>query len=174
MNCPSCGFNDLKVLDSRPGSDGESIKRRRQCPNCSRRYTSWERIERNRLFVIKRDGSRTDFSREKIFDSMRIACRKRPVDLETIQAAVGRIEEELHRKFDDEVSTQQIGLVVMRELATIDTVAYVRFASVYQEFETLTDFAELVERVQTEQALAPFRSLQQELISLPIPQDEQL
>lgn len=165
MKCPYCGNDDLKVLDSRPGADGDSIRRRRECAKCSRRITTWERFERTRLFVIKRDGSRCDFNREKIFDSMRLACRKRPIGVEAIREASIRIEEELYRNFEDEVTSQKVGEAVMRELSTIDTVAYVRFASVYQEFETVVDFAELVDRVQTEEALAPFRHLQQALIN---------
>jgi transcriptional repressor NrdR len=120
-------------------------------------------MERSRLFVSKRDGSRCEFSREKVFDSMRIACRKRPVSVDQLQQAAARIEEELFRHFEDEVSSKEVGVCVMRELATIDTVAYVRFASVYQEFETVADFAEVVERVQTEEALTPFRQLQKNL-----------
>jgi transcriptional repressor NrdR len=165
MHCPFCGNDDLKVLDSRPGTDGESIRRRRECVKCVKRFTTWERFERARLFVIKRDGSRCDFNREKVIDSMRLACGKRPVSVETMAQAASRIEDELYQRFDDEVSTKQIGMSVMRELATIDTVAYVRFASVYQEFETVADFAEMVERVQTEEALTPFKHLQKELIS---------
>jgi transcriptional repressor NrdR len=164
MNCPYCANDDLKVLDSRPGTDGESIRRRRECASCNRRFTTWERFERARLFVIKRDGSRCDFSREKVFDSMRIACRKRPVSVEQIQAAVTRIEEEMHRSNEDEISSKEVGFRVMRELSTIDTVAYVRFASVYQEFETVADFAELVEDVQREEALIPFKHLQENLL----------
>ncbi|MBI1332869.1 MAG: transcriptional repressor NrdR [Armatimonadetes bacterium] len=165
MHCPFCGNDDLKVLDSRPGADGESIRRRRECAGCAKRFTTWERFERARLFVIKRDGSRCDFNREKVFDSMRLACGKRPVSVETMRQAAIRIEDELYRKFEDEVSTKEIGSCVMRELATIDTVAYVRFASVYREFETVADFAEMIERVQTEEALSPFKHLQKELIS---------
>jgi transcriptional repressor NrdR len=164
MKCPYCGNDDLKVLDSRPGPDGESIRRRRECNQCSKRFTTWERFERARLFVIKRDGSRCEFSRDKVFDSMRIACRKRPVSIEQMQQSAARIEDELFRQFEDELTSKDVGLAVMRELATLDTVAYVRFASVYQEFETVADFAEMVERVQTEEALSPFRHLQKELI----------
>jgi transcriptional repressor NrdR len=164
MRCPYCGNDDLKVLDSRPGTDGESIRRRRECPACVKRFTTWERMERSRLFVSKRDGSRCEFSRDKVFDSMRIACRKRPMSVEQLQQAAARIEEDLYRQFEDEVSSKEVGLHVLRELATMDTVAYVRFASVYQEFETVADFAEMVERVQTEEALTPFRHLQKELI----------
>ncbi len=165
MRCPSCNHDDLKVLDSRPGTDGESIRRRRECPACSRRFSTVERIEKQRLFVIKRDGTRCDFSREKVFESMRLACGKRPVSIETLQATAQRIEEHLQKKFETEVPTKEIGRAVMRELSTIDTVAYVRFASVYQEFETVADFAEMVESVQREEALIPFRHLQQELIT---------
>lgn len=96
---------------------------------------------------------------------MRLACGKRPVTVDQMNEAVSRIEDELRQKFEDEVSTKEIGMAVMRELSTIDTVAYVRFASVYQEFETVADFAEMVERVQTEEALSPFKHLQKELIS---------
>ncbi len=165
MKCPFCGNDDLKVLDSRPGTDGDSIRRRRECGNCTKRFTTWERFEKARLFVIKRDGSRCDFNREKVFDSMRLACGKRPVSVDTLREAASRIEAELYQNSDEEVSTKEVGMRVMRELSTIDTVAYVRFASVYQEFETVADFAEMVERVQTEEALNPFRHLQKELIS---------
>ena len=172
MHCPSCGNEDVKVLDSRPGSDGESIKRRRECPACNRRFTTIERIEKARLFVIKRDTSRADFNREKVFESMRLACGKRPVSIETLQATALRIEEQLQKKFDSEVPTKEIGRAVMRELSTIDTVAYVRFASVYQEFETVADFAEMVETVQREEALNPFRHLQKELITIPTQEEK--
>jgi transcriptional repressor NrdR len=165
MKCPYCGNDDLKVLDSRPGSDGESIRRRRECVKCNKRFTTSEKLERAKLFVIKKDGSRTEFSREKVIYSMTIACRKRPISTEVLQQAAARIEEELYRQFDDEMTSKQVGLAVMRELSTIDTVAYVRFASVYQEFETVADFAEMAENVQREEALSPFRHLQPNLIN---------
>lgn len=164
MRCPFCGYEDLKVLDSRPVPDGEAIRRRRECLSCARRFTTVERAERPRLFVVKRDGTREEFSREKVFDSMRIACRKRPISVETLRDAVARIERDLFREFDDELASKEVGGRVMRELSTIDTVAYVRFASVYQEFETVADFAQLVEKVQREEALAPFRGLQETLL----------
>jgi transcriptional repressor NrdR len=164
MRCPFCGYDDLKVLDSRPVPDGESIRRRRECLSCSRRFTTVERAERPRLFVVKRNGGREEFNRDKVFESMRIACRKRPIATETIKEAVGRIERDLFQEFEDEVPTKEVGGRVMRELATMDTVAYVRFASVYQEFETVADFAALVEKVQQEEALAPFRNLQESLL----------
>ncbi|MGV3614371.1 MAG: transcriptional regulator NrdR [Fimbriimonas sp.] len=163
MRCPFCGYDDLKVLDSRPVPDGETIRRRRECLSCARRFTTVERAERPRLFVVKRDGGREEFNREKAFESMRIACRKRPVSIETLREAVGRIERDLFQEVEDEVTTKEVGGRVMRELSTIDTVAYVRFASVYQEFETVADFAAMVEKVQQEEALAPFR-LQESLL----------
>jgi transcriptional repressor NrdR len=164
MQCPFCGHPDQKVLDSRPCIDGEAIRRRRECSVCGRRFTTFERPERPRIFVIKRDGTRAEFSREKVFDSMRVACRKRPVSVEILRTLSERIERDLYQDFEDEVTTREIGARVMRELAPIDTVAYVRFASVYREFETVTDFAHLIEEVQREESLAPFRGLQEALL----------
>jgi transcriptional repressor NrdR len=164
MRCPFCGFHDLKVLDSRPGADGESIRRRRECFRCQKRFTTFERFERPRLFVVKRDGSREEFDRNKVFESMRVACGKRPVSIETLRGAAAQIEADLFREFEEEVRTREIGSQVMRALSAIDTVGYVRFASVYQEFETVADFAEMVDRVQQEKAQAPFRELQDTLL----------
>ncbi|HWD37762.1 MAG TPA: transcriptional regulator NrdR [Fimbriimonas sp.] len=164
MHCPFCGYLDQKVLDSRPGADGESIRRRRECISCGKRFTTYERFDRPRLFAIKRDGSREELDRNKIFESMRVACGKRPVATDTLRQAAARIERDLFHEFEDEVSTREIGNRVMRELANIDTVGYVRFASVYKEFETVADFAAMVETVQREEALAPFRSLQESLL----------
>ena len=164
MRCPYCGFADQKVLDSRPGTDGESIRRRRECVRCSRRFTTFERFERPRLFAVKRDGSREEFDRNKIFESMRVACGKRPVSVETLRHAVSQVEKDLFQEFEDEVPTQEIGNRVMRELAAIDTVGYVRFASVYREFESVDDFAEMVGQVQKEQEQAPFKQLQETLL----------
>lgn len=157
MQCPFCGAADQRVLDSRPCVDGEAIRRRRECAACGRRFTTFERPERPRIFVIKRNGTRADFSRDKIFDSMQVACRKRPVSIETLRNLSERIERDIYQDFEDEVTTREIGARVMRELAPVDTVAYVRFASVYQEFDTVADFARLIEEVQREEALAPFR-----------------
>jgi transcriptional repressor NrdR len=164
MQCPFCGCADQKVLDSRPCVDGEAIRRRRECSVCGRRFTTFERPERPRIFVIKRSGARAELSREKIFDSMRIACRKRPVPVDILRTLSERIERDLYQDFEDEVTTREIGARVMRELAPVDTVAYVRFASVYQEFETVADFARLIEEVQREESLAPFRDLQEALL----------
>ena len=144
MHCPFCGYIDQKVLDSRPARDGEAIRRRRECMGCGRRFTTFEEPERPRLFVIKRGGSRQEFSRDKVLSSMLLACHKRPVDVETLRDASERVERDLFQEFDDEVSSKHIGQRVMQELNQVDTVAYIRFASVYQEFETIADFERIV------------------------------
>jgi transcriptional repressor NrdR len=164
MHCPYCGFTDLKVLDSRPGPDGETIRRRRECIRCNRRFTTFERFERPRLFVVKRDGSREEFDRNKVFESMRVACGKRPVSTDRLRKAAARVERDLFEEFDEEVPSLIIGNLVMRELAAVDAVGYVRFASVYKEFETVDDFAKIVDQVQRDGALAPFPSLQESLL----------
>lgn len=147
MHCPYCGYPDQKVLESRVAREGEAIRRRRECLACGRRFTTFETPERPRLFVVKRDGSRQEFSRDKVLTSMVIACGKRPVPVETLRNAACDIERDLFQEFEEEVSSSVVGERVMRSLAGIDTVAYVRFASVYQEFETLGDFTRIVEGV---------------------------
>ena len=148
MRCPFCGYIDQKVLDSRPAREGEAIRRRRECLGCGRRFTTFEGPERPRLFVVKRDGAREEFSRDKCLSSMLIACRKRPVSVEELRAATERIERDLFQEFEDEAPTRAIGERVMHELHNLDTVAYVRFASVYREFETVQDFASIVEEME--------------------------
>lgn len=148
MRCPYCGFEDQKVLESRASREGDSIRRRRECLSCGRRFTTFEEPEKPRMFVIKRDGSREEFDREKVFESMRLACRKRPVSTEALHSATARLECQLLQDLEDEVSTVSIGEAVLRELLEIDTVAYVRFASVYKEFATISDFTKIVESVQ--------------------------
>ena len=145
MKCPYCGFDDQKVLDSRVAREGEAIRRRRECLQCGRRFTTFEAPERPRLFVVKRDGVRQEFSREKVLSSMLVACGKRPVPLDTVRAAAERIERNVFQEVEDEVSSQQIGDRVMTELQAIDTVAYIRFASVYKEFASVSDFQKMVE-----------------------------
>lgn len=144
MNCPYCGNDDLKVLDSRPARDGEAIRRRRECGNCRRRFTTFEGFEKPRLFVVKRDGAREEFERDKVMNSMVIACRKRRVPIEDLHNAIDRIERDLYQEYEDEVPSAVIGEAVMNELQGIDTVAYVRFASVYREFQTINDFREII------------------------------
>ncbi len=164
MRCLYCGHGDQRVLDSRPTPDGETIRRRRECPNCNRRFTTTERAEMPRIFVVKRNGGRQEFSREKVLTSMVLAAGKRPVSLERLEIAADKIERDLLGLLTDEVTTVEVGRRVMAELSVIDTVAYVRFASVYQEFETVSDFTALVERVQREEVNARYSHLQDALL----------
>jgi transcriptional repressor NrdR len=149
MKCPYCGFADQKVLDSRVAREGDAIRRRRECLSCGRRFTTYEEPERPRLYVVKRSGAREEFDREKMLKSMFIACGKRPVTVETVRDAAARIEHDCFQDFEDEVRSSEIGEHVMKELMGIDTVAYIRFASVYKEFATISDFARIVETVNT-------------------------
>jgi transcriptional repressor NrdR len=145
MKCPFCGNDDQRVLDSRPAREGEAIRRRRECIGCNRRFTTFEEPERPRLFVEKRDGTREEFSRDKCLNSMLIACRKRGISVDILRASVERIERDLYQEFEDEAPTQHIGEKVLQELFAVDSVAYVRFASVYKEFETVGDFKQVIE-----------------------------
>ena len=147
MKCPFCGKEDQRVLDSRPAREGEAIRRRRECGVCNRRFTTFEEPERPRLFVEKRDGTREEFSREKCFNSMLIACRKRGISVDILRASVERIERDLFQEFEDEAPTQTIGDKVLAELFEIDSVAYVRFASVYKQFDTVSDFQHIIDSV---------------------------
>lgn len=153
MQCPYCGHSEQKVLDSRPAREGEAIRRRRECMLCGRRFTTFEEFERPRLFVVKRDGSRAEFSREKVLSGMLVACHKRPVPIEVLKEAVAHIERDLIQEFEDEVPTTEIGERVVEALRKIDTVAFVRFASVYREFQTVSDFREIVESCREEPVL---------------------
>lgn len=145
MKCPFCGFVDQKVLDSRPARDGEAIRRRRECIGCGRRFTTFEAPELPRLLVVKKRGDREEFSREKALSSMLTACGKRPVAFEIVRDAAERIERDLFQEFEDEVPSTEIGERVMQELMAIDSVAYIRFASVYKSFANVSDFREIVE-----------------------------
>jgi transcriptional repressor NrdR len=153
MHCPYCGHPEQKVLDSRPARDGEAIRRRRECESCGRRFTTFEEPERPRLFVVKRDGSRVEFSREKVLAGMIVACHKRKVPIEVLREAAELIERDVFQEFVDEVPSTEIGERVIESLRKIDTVAYVRFASVYREFQTVSDFREIVESCHDEPIL---------------------
>lgn len=141
MNCPYCGYPDQKVLESRDAREAEAIRRRRECLKCERRFTTFETYERPRLFVVKRDGSRQEFSRDKLLTSMVLACGKRPVPVEALHSGVAQIERNLYHEWEDEVPSTAIGERVMDVLKDIDPVAYIRFASVYREFESADDFS---------------------------------
>jgi len=142
MKCPVCGCPDSKVLDSRPINDGESIRRRRECMECQKRFTTYERIESIPLMVVKKDKTREVFDRSKILNGMLRACEKRPVSAEQVENAVNEIEAELTNTVQNEVSTSTIGELVMEKLRAIDEVAYVRFASVYRQFKDVNTFME--------------------------------
>ena len=140
MKCPFCGHNDDKVIDSRTGKDGDVIRRRRECLKCERRFTSYEKVEDMMPMVIKKDGGREPFDREKILKGLSVALKKRPVDMETREKIVEDIEKNLASSGMKEVPAAQIGEEVMDHLKDIDQVAYVRFASVYREFKDVTEF----------------------------------
>jgi len=149
VKCPYCGYDDDAVLDSRPMRDGEAIKRRRECKHCERRFTTFETIEEMQLTVVKkpdRDGHqrREPFDRNKLLRSLRVACQKRPISEETLQTIADDIERTLTNRLDKEVPSSEIGEMVMENLRRIDQVAYVRFASVYRQFEDATQFRDIV------------------------------
>ena len=140
MKCPYCGFEESKVIDSRPTDEGERIRRRRECLNCAKRFTTYEMVESVPLVVVKKDGSRELFDRNKLMSGMLRACQKRQVPLQTLEHAVSDIEVQLQNSLDREVSTEQIGEYAMKALKDIDEVAYVRFASVYRQFQDISSF----------------------------------
>ncbi len=140
MKCPFCGYEESKVIDSRPADDGERIRRRRECIKCSKRFTTYEIIESVPIIVVKKDKSRQVFDRQKLFNGMIKACEKRPVTSEDIERAVDDIETQLQNSLDREVTSIQIGELAMEKLKDIDDVAYVRFASVYRQFRDINSF----------------------------------
>jgi transcriptional repressor NrdR len=142
MKCPFCKANNDKVIDSRTSGEAYVIRRRRECLECGKRFTTYERVEETPLRVVKKDGSRVPFDRAKILTGMLKACEKRPVSVDRIEEVVNRIESQLNEMFDKEVASKFIGQIVMRELRELDQVAYVRFASVYREFKDINQFLE--------------------------------
>jgi transcriptional repressor NrdR len=140
MKCPFCNHNEDKVVDSRETSEGSAIRRRRECINCGKRYTTYESIERMPLMVIKKDGRREPFNRQKIINGLLLACQKRPISMDKLEDFVAEIETDIQKKFDQEVGAQQIGEIVMEKLYILDDVAYVRFASVYRQFKDINQF----------------------------------
>ena len=140
MKCPFCGFADTKVIDSRLGREGNNIRRRRECIDCERRFTTYERVEETLPLVIKKDGRREAFDRSKITAGMQRACEKRPVSIGTIEKFVDRLELSLQESGEKELEASRIGEAVMKALHEIDEVAYVRFASVYRQFKDINEF----------------------------------
>ena len=150
MKCPFCGYNESKVIDSRPAEEGATIRRRRECLACNRRFTTYEIIERMPLVVVKRDGSRQSFDKVKLINGMVRACEKRPVSLAQLEAVADDIEQELQSNLEREIKTVAIGEMVMVRLKELDEVAYVRFASVYRSFKDINTFMEELSKLLTE------------------------
>ena len=140
MKCPFCGFLEDKVVDSRESKDGDSIRRRRECLECSRRFTSYERIDEIPYMVVKKDGRREIFERNKIMSGLLRACEKRPISASQLEAIVDDVEKNAQESTDREMPTSDLGKIIMRRLKELDKVAYVRFASVYLEFEDVSEF----------------------------------
>ena len=140
MKCPFCGYEESKVIDSRPTDEGEKIRRRRECISCAKRFTTYEIIETGPIVVVKKDKSRQAFDRVKLFNGMLRACEKRPVSIDQIEKVVTDIETELQNSLDREVTSVHIGELVMAKLKELDEVAYVRFASVYRQFKDINTF----------------------------------
>ena len=140
MKCPFCGFEESKVIDSRPTDEGQRIRRRRECLKCSKRFTTYAIIESLPIIVIKKDKSRETFNRDKLMTGLLRACEKRPVSIDTLDNMIDEIETVLQNSLDREVSSEKIGELVMEKLKTIDEVAYVRFASVYRQFKDINTF----------------------------------
>ncbi len=148
MKCPVCGFEDCKVLDSRPVNGGESIRRKRECIQCGKRFTTYETIEKPTVLVIKKDQSRELFDENKVRSGILAACHKRPVSAADIEAIVSRVSQAVYNSMQEEVTTRKIGEMIMEELRQLDEVAYIRFASVYRQFADLSTFLAEMTRLQ--------------------------
>lgn len=142
MKCPFCSFEDSKVVDSRPTDEGTSIRRRRECLHCGKRFTTYETVERMPLMLIKRDGTRQAYDRQKLLNGLVKACEKRPVSPMQLEQIVDYVEQKLFSSLESEVSSKVIGELVMEQLRKVDEVAYVRFASVYRQFKDINTFME--------------------------------
>jgi len=148
MRCPFCDHPDTQVIETREADDGDALRRRRRCAQCDKRFTTYERVELWLPSVVKRNGSRTEYDRRKLRASLALALRKRPVASEAVDAAIGRIEEQLLASAAREVASERIGELVMAELKRIDKIGYIRFASVYRQFADVDEFAEAIAEVQ--------------------------
>ena len=153
MKCPYCGYSESKVIDSRPTDEGERIRRRRECLNCAKRFTTYEVIETVPVVVVKKDKSREAFDRNKLLNGLLRACEKRPVPLETLERIVDEIETLLQNSLDREVPSTLIGTYAMDKLKKVDEVAYVRFASVYREFKDINTFMDELNKIKAERNL---------------------
>ncbi len=147
MRCPFCGHEDTQVKDSRPTEDNAAIRRRRFCPACGSRFTTFERVQLRELMVVKKNGQRVPFERDKLVRSIQVACRKRPVDPERVERIVNGIVRRLESSGESDIRSETIGEIVMDALRSLDPVAYVRFASVYRNFREAKDFEDFVEQL---------------------------
>jgi transcriptional repressor NrdR len=147
MRCPFCQHVETQVLDTRISDEGDSIRRRRRCVHCDKRFTTYERVELAMPAIVKKNGSRAEFERSKLKASLMLALRKRPVSTEAIDGVIGRVEEKLLATGAREVPSDRVGELVMRELRKLDKIAYVRFASVYRNFEDIDEFADVIREV---------------------------
>ena len=150
MKCPYCGYNESKVIDSRPAEENISIRRRRECLSCTKRFTTYEKVESFPMMVVKKDGSRQTFDRRKVLSGMIRACEKRPVSAAELEKIVGEIEQDIQNSMEREITTRAIGERVMERLRMVDQVAYVRFASVYREFKDIDTFMTELHKLKSE------------------------
>ena len=150
MKCPFCAFEESKVIDSRHSEDGSSIRRRRECLSCQKRFTTYETIETIPIFVVKKDGNRQQFDRSKLLNGMLRACEKRPVSMAELEKAADEITQSVQNTLDHEISTEKIGELVMDRLKELDQVAYVRFASVYRQFKDINTFMQELNKILSE------------------------
>jgi transcriptional repressor NrdR len=147
MKCPYCEFPESKVVDSRPTDEGQAIRRRRECMGCGKRFTTYEKIEEVPVIVVKKDGNRQTYDRNKLMNGIIKACEKRPVSMSTIERIVDDIEKNLFNSLENEVTSVEIGEMVMNKLKDVDEVAYVRFASVYRQFKDVNSFMEELKKI---------------------------
>ena len=147
MRCPKCGGNKSSVVDSRQAEDGNTIRRRRECEECQHRFTTYERVEERTLVVVKKDGTREQFSRDKIFNGIIRSAQKRPVSSDEIEEIVNRVEQKVRSQSDNEINSEYIGSLVMDELAELDEITYVRFASVYRSFKDVGELESLLKQI---------------------------
>ncbi len=155
MKCPYCQSDNDRVIDSRASEDGVAIRRRRQCSDCRRRYTTYERVERTSVKVVKKDGARVPFDRDRLKQGLEKACWKRPIPDTKLEAIISKVENDVEMNFDSEVESGHLGELVMRHLRELDQVAYVRFASVYRQFTDVQDFVEELRPMLSDQTRAP-------------------
>ena len=150
MRCPFCNYFDSKVVDSRPTDEGQAIRRRRECIKCGKRFTTYEKIEEIPIMVVKKDGNRQSFDRNKLLNGIIKSCEKRPVSMNTIESIVDDIEKNLSNSLEKEVKSEEIGEMVMNRLKEMDEVAYVRFASVYRQFKDIDSYIEEIKKLKNE------------------------